>query len=426
MSSQSAAGARVRWGRVLLISSALIAAGVGGLFLYRHLMKPPAAGPTPAPTPSEGASGGLAAVFDGADQDRPQVKIGLRAVGEPFKQPTDVQIAPDGTLIVLEKRGHAHWLDPKSGARGEWFNADVLTRSEQGLLGLAFHPKFAENGKLYLNMVVSAEGRPYTRIQQYSIPAGQPLRDHQPTPGPVILDVSQPYANHNAGQLAFGPDSYLYVGFGDGGLANDPHNHGQNPKTLLGAMIRVDVDHPGPDRPYSVPADNPFIGRPDHRPELWAIGLRNPWRYTFTPDGRLVAGDVGQNKWEEITFVPKGANLGWRLREADRCFIPQEGCPTEGLLDPIYTYSHEEGRSVTGGEIYGADAVPALKNHYIFGDYGSGRLWAMTLPAVGEAVKTVKTLGRWPINPVAFARTPAGEVYLADFTGGRILQVTGP
>ncbi|MFN3199404.1 MAG: PQQ-dependent sugar dehydrogenase [Bradymonadia bacterium] len=421
MPAQSATSASIRWGRTLTI--ALIAAGAAatGLFLYlRSPVEPPKG---PAQPEGESFSAGVTAAFDGADRQRQRLAVDLTPVGQ-FELPTDIQFAPNGLMIVLQKQGGARWHDLETGEQGTWFDTKVLTRSEQGLLGLAFHPDYSANGKIYLNMVVSKRGKPFTRIQVWQMPQGASIKDTAPTPGPVLMDVLQPYANHNAGQVAFGPDGFLYVGLGDGGHANDPHDHGQNTRSFLGSMLRLDVDHPALGKPYGIPKDNPFVGQDTHKPEMWAVGLRNPWRYSFTPDGRLVTGDVGQNKWEEITFVPKGGNLGWRLREAAHCFKPARDCVVDGLTDPVYTYSHAEGRSVTGGFVATGDQVPALKGMYVFGDFVSGRLWAMKLPADDAQVKDVTTLGRWPISPSSFGRDAQGQLYVADFRGGQVYRLT--
>lgn len=428
MPSEISVTAPIRWGRTLAVGGALAALAVGAVMWWL----PP--GDPPAPTPGEGkhapppgrsrapALAGTLGVFDGADARRPQLALSLTSVGQ-FERPTDIQFAPDGLMIVLQKGGEAFWRDLATGKQGKWFELDVLTRSEQGLLGLAFHPKYTENGKLYTNAVVKKSGAAVTRVQAWQMPVGADIRATAPRPGPILFEVPQPYANHNAGQVAFGPDGYLYVGFGDGGAGDDPHDHGQNTQTFLSSMIRIDVDRPTGGKPYGVPPDNPFVGDARYRPEMWAIGLRNPWRYSFTPDGRLICGDVGQNKWEEITFVPKGGNLGWRLREADHCFNPAEGCPTEGLTDPIYAYGRREGRSVTGGHVYTGARIGALKGKYVFGDFATGRLWALDLPEGDQRVEQATALGRWSINPVAFGRDASGELYVADFSGGKVLKL---
>lgn len=369
---------------------------------------------TPGPKPA----------FDKIDRARARLDVRLELVAEGFERPTDIQPVPGqpGRLVVLEKTGAAWWLDLGSGETGKWLTRDVLTRSEQGLLGLAFHPAFARNGRFYLNFSVALDGRKHTRVAEFTVAAGQPLERTRPKQSRVLMDVEQPWANHNAGQLAFGPDGMLYIGMGDGGAANDPRGHGQNLETLLGAMLRVDVDAAA--RPYGIPPDNPFVGREGARPEIWAYGLRNPWRYSFTPDGRLVVADVGQNAFEEIALVARGENHGWKLREGGRCFPSGRRCTGGELTDPIWEYPHAEGTSVTGGLVYTGAAVPALKGLYVFGDFTTGRVWALRLPARPglQPESALRALGRWPINISTFGVDHRGEMYVADFTRGRVYR----
>lgn len=360
--------------------------------------------------------------WDGPDARRPRVAVTLEPVAWGLEQPTDIQFPPGRSdlMFVLEKTGAIRVLEPGAGAGEPWLKLEVLTASEQGLLGLAFHPRFVENGRFYLNLVTrdAADEHDVTRVEEWAIPAGADPRASKPSRRRVLLEVRQPYQNHNAGQLAFGPDGKLYVGLGDGGWRADPGGHGQNPGTLLGSMLRLDVD--GPDL---VPADNPFVGRPGHRPEVWAYGLRNPWRYAFSPDGRLVVGDVGQDRWEEITVVGRGENHGWNRREAAHCFPPDTKCSARGLVDPVHEYGRDEGASVTGGVFYGGAAIPALRGRYVFGDFVSGRLWAFELPPPGQKVDTVYALGRWRLTPSTFGRDAAGEVYVADFARGIVYRL---
>lgn len=375
------------------------------------------------------ASGGaLAPTFEGVDAQRQQVAIGLALAGEGFDQPTDIQAVPGqpGRMVVLEKTGAAKWWTPASGESGPWLRREVLTRSEQGLLGLAFHPKFTANGRFFVNYSVDVGGQKTTRVAEWAVAAGKAIAETKPREVRTILEVAQPWANHNAGQLAFGPDGMLYIGMGDGGAANDPKGHGQDLGTLLGAMLRIDVDRPGEGgRAYAIPADNPFVKQAGARPEIWAYGLRNPWRYSFAPDGRLVVADVGQNRFEEITIVGKGQNHGWNRREGRECFPPGSECSDFSSTDPIWVYPRSEGISVTGGHVY-TGSVAALRGMYVFGDYGSGRLWALPLPEVkiGTPSKPIRALGRFQISPTAFGVGHDGEMYVADFARGRIYRIT--
>ena len=236
-----------------------------------------------------------------------------------------------------------------------------------------------------------------------------------------ILSVGQPYQNHNAGQLAFGPDGMLYIALGDGGWHYDPRGHGQNLGTLLGSMLRVDVNAA---KGYAVPPDNPFVDREGARPEIWAYGLRNPWRFSFASDGRLLVADVGQNNFEEVNVVQKGDNLGWKTREARHCFDPNEDCATEGLVDPIFEYPRELGLSVTGGYEYTGSRVEILKGAYVFADFTSGHMWALKLPEKREGpMADSQLLGRWPLLISAFGRDAQGELYVADWGRGLVLGV---
>jgi glucose/arabinose dehydrogenase len=380
---------------------------------------------TPEYVPALTAEGGFGPSFDGPDLERPRLGVRLVPVTTGLVQPTDLQFVPGdpALLIALEKRGTARWADLAAGRQGLLFELAVLDDSEMGLLGLAFHPDFVTNGRLFVNATVEHAGEPVTEISEWRVPAGSDLRRTRPARHAVLLRVVQPYPNHDAGQLAFGPDGHLYVGLGDGGWRDDPHGAGQDPSTLLGGMLRLDVDGAEAGRPYRVPADNPFVGREGHRPELWAIGLRNPWRYSFTPDGRLVVADVGQDRWEEVSILGRGDNAGWKIREADHCFEPEEGCRTEGLVDPVWSYGREDGGSITGG--YVVTATGALSGRYLVGDFLSGRLWALDLPAPGApgARATAHALGRFPFLPSTFGRDAEGHVYVAGFRSGTVWRI---
>jgi glucose/arabinose dehydrogenase len=240
----------------------------------------------------------------------------------------------------------------------------------------------------------------------------------------VLLEVGQPYSNHDGGGLAFGDDHMLYVALGDGGSQNDPHKNGQNPQSLLGKMLRLDPK-PSADLPYSIPNDNPFLKQPKFRPEIWAYGLRNPWRFSFTGEGRIITGDVGQDRFEEVDLIRGGDNLGWNVREAGHCLSSDDSCSSNGFVDPIFEYDRSLGSCVTGGTIYRGTEVPSLKDKYIFGDCASGRLWALPVPKEsGGSYQVAELLGRWSqLSFVTFARDAQGEVYVADFTGGTIYKI---
>lgn len=359
--------------------------------------------------------------FAGKDAARERIEIRLTEVAHGLSQITDVQFVPNEPTVawVLEKDGRLVWVDVATGETRTLHQFAVSTVSELGLLGLAFHPKFPAERRFFIDRTVpGANGKDFTLIEQCSIPAGAGLHEGLFS-CKTLIEQEQPYQNHNAGQLVFGPDGLLYVGFGDGGSGGDPHGNGQNPGTLLGKMLRLDVDGES-----LVPKDNPFVGREGFRPEIFALGLRNPWRYSFDPKGRLIVADVGENKYEELDFVAAGDNLGWNSREGFHCYAPETGCRTEGLREPFYEYEHDEGQSITGGYVVLSDRIPALKNKYVFGDFVRGRLWAIELPAKPEQrVTKVFALGAQRANFSTFGRDAAGNLYVADFTGERLLRV---
>jgi glucose/arabinose dehydrogenase len=364
--------------------------------------------------------------FQGADRDRKQIGIALRRLAEGIDQPTDVQFPPgmNGWAVVLQKSGVARWLNVDRGTHAELFRVEVRTASEEGLLGIAFHPRFAQNGRFFINYVTSDGEHDVSRVAEWKLsPSTGALKDARAQAGPVLMEVQQPYPNHNAGQLAFGPDGYLYIGWGDGGAAFDPHGNGQDGSSLLGSMLRIDVD--SAQRPYAVPKDNPFLQRPGFAPETWAYGLRNPWRYSFDPRGRLVIADVGQNRWEEIDLVTAGDNLGWNLKEGFECVHPEAGgCARSDLIDPVWAYGRDDGLSITGGYVATGNRVPALAGLYVFGDYGSGKLFAIALPDDrGRRVEQPIALGQWDMHPATFGRDAAGDLYLADFSHGDIYRL---
>jgi glucose/arabinose dehydrogenase len=396
--------------RSIRLTLALSASAVAAAAAWRHFVM--------AAPPSD-----LTPLFDGTDAARPHVAVSLVPIVTGLSQPTDVQFPPgrDDLMLVLEKGGTIRAVTVADGRATPWLEVSVRTAGEEGLLGLAFHPRFAENGRFFLDLVTTEDGQDVTHVEEWTVKPGGDLRAAKPERKRVLLVQPQPYTNHNAGQLQFGPDGKLYVGLGDGGSANDPHGNGQNPGVLLGKMLRLDVDGPS-----LVPSDNPFVGREGWRPEIWAYGLRNPWRYAFSPDGRLVVADVGQNLWEEIDVVGRGDNLGWARREGRHCFPPDTKCSSEGMVDPIHEYGRDEGLSITGGVFVTGDAVPALRGKYLFADFGSGRFWAIDVPKGVQKVDTVQSLGRWPVTPTAFGRDAKGDAYVADFARGIVYKLAKP
>ena len=250
--------------------------------------------------------------------------------------------------------------------------------TEEGLLGLAFDPGYSVNGYLYVYYSAALPRR--SVLSRFSLSRTNPgVAD--PDSERIIMEIPQPAANHNGGQLAFGPDAYLYVGLGDGGYGGDPFRNGQNVGTLLGTILRLDVtDVPG-GAAYAIPPDNPFVGVEGAREEVWAYGFRNPWRFSFDElgdgQGRLWVADVGQNRWEEIDLVERGLNYGWNVMEGAHCFSSGLNCDTAGLQLPVIEYDHSDGCSVTGGYVYRGQAIPSLVGSYLYGDFCSGRRWGM-------------------------------------------------
>ena len=296
--------------------------------------------------------------------------------------------------------------------------AVVSSYSERGLLGLDFHPDYANNGQFFVHYN-NPGGE--TVIARYQVSADNPNAG-DPASGEVLFTHPQPFANHNGGQIAFGPDGYLYIGLGDGGSAADPQNHGQRSDTLLGNILRIDVDN---GEPYSIPDDNPIATvNPGLAPEIWAWGLRNPWRFSFdSATGDLYIADVGQNQWEEINFQPAdspgGENYGWRVFEASTIF---SGEPDPGnTVFPIAEYDHSQGCSVTGGYVYRGADLPAMDGVYLFGDWCSGNIWASyrTTDNTWETMPFQRNTG---YNISSFGESETGELYLVDYRG-RILQL---
>jgi glucose/arabinose dehydrogenase len=330
--------------------------------------------------------------------------------------------AGDDRLFVVEQPGRVRII--RAGALlPEPFldiSANVSGSGERGLLSIAFHPRYATNGYFYVNYTDLAGD---TRIERYSVSGTNPDAADA-TSAQLVLFVAQPYPNHNGGLLVFGPDGMLYVGLGDGGSGGDPHNNGQSTATLLGKLLRLDVDG---GTPYTIPADNPFVGQPAARREIWALGLRNPWRFSFDHvSGLLYVADVGQNRWEEINVVAAnrpGVNYGWRVLEANECFGAST-CDSHGLERPALDYAHSDGAcSVTGGAVYRGTRIPAIVGHYFYSDYCAGFLRSFRYED-GQAVDRrewgVGALGR----VLSFGEDLAGELYVLS-EDGRVYRLEG-
>ncbi len=353
----------------------------------------------------------------------PQISLSGAAGG--FTLPVHVTHAGDGTgrIFVVEQAGRIRILDNGTVLPGAFLDisAGVACCGEQGLLSAAFPPGFVSKGYFYVNYTRAGDGA--TVVARYRVSPGTP-NAADPASEEILLTVSQPFANHNGGQIAFGPDGHLYIGMGDGGSGGDPLNNAQNPGTLLGKLLRIDPESGAV--PYAVPQDNPFVGTPGALPEIWALGLRNPWRFAFDrATGDLYLGDVGQGSFEEIDFQaagdPGGANYGWKVLEGTECFS-SPGCSSAGMTAPVATYPHSPDCSVTGGMVYRGDSLP-LQGIYFYGDFCTGRIWGLRRNASGWDVAELLL----PQNPVrnvsTFGEDEAGNVYLADYASGDLLKV---
>jgi len=354
----------------------------------------------------------------------PPNSVTLTPVVSGLSSPVDLQAADDttGRLFVVEQPGTIRIL--QNGALLPTPFLDIRSRvtfsGEMGLLGVAFHPGFAQSGRFYVNYVRGPQAQRQTVIAEYQVSAAD-ANQADPATERILLVVNQPFDNHKGGQLAFGPDKFLYIGLGDGGSGGDPMGNGQNLQTLLGKMLRVDVDHMTGALPYAIPADNPFAAG-GGLPEIWAYGLRNPFRFSFDPaTGRLFVGDVGQSAYEEVDILQKGGNYGWNAMEGLHCYTPAAGCDMTGLMLPIAEYSHSEGIAVIGGYVYHGTAMAGLAGSYIFGDFGVGKIWRLTQDTSG-AWQRVLLLSGGP-SMSSFGRDSTGELYLLDYSGGAISKV---
>jgi glucose/arabinose dehydrogenase len=343
-------------------------------------------------------------------------------VADGFRNPTNIVQPPDGTnrLFITEQPGTIRILQGGKTLPVPFLDVTRKLTSvgnEQGLLGLAFHPDFAKNGVFFI-AYTNPKGQP--TLARYTVSAADP-NVADPQSGKELLSVQHPFPNHNGGQVGFGPDGYLYWGIGDGGSAADPFNNGQNVKTLLGDILRLDVSGDS----YTIPPDNPFVSVSGALPELWAIGLRNPWRFSFDQKtGELYIADVGQNQYEEVNVQPAaskgGENYGWSIWEANHRF--KDGEPVTPVVFPVTEYSHSDGGcSVTGGYVYRGAALPALAGVYIYGDYCSGEVWTLHRDEAGKWIN--QTLMGTGLNITTFGQDTAGEIYLADRNSGAILKL---
>jgi glucose/arabinose dehydrogenase len=359
-----------------------------------------------------------------------RIALSVRATG--LSEPVFVTSASDGTgrMFIVEQTGRI-LVDQGGTILPTPFlsitKSVTTVGSEQGLLGLAFHPGFKTNRKLYVNYTNTAGD---TVIREYKASATNPNVVDGST-GRTILTIAQPYANHNGGMLAFGRDGYLYIGMGDGGDGGDPQDRAQNVNSLLGKMLRIDVNHTTATTAYRSPSTNPYVSRAG-RDEIWQIGLRNPWRFSFDrSNGTLWIGDVGQNNWEEVdravvssSGAGRQVNWGWDDMEGAHCYEPMTACLTAGRKLPMLTYSHSVGRcAITGGYVYRGTKIPALVGGYVFADYCTGEIFVVSATAATPASKAL--LLNTPYQISGFGESAAGELYVLDHNGGMYLIVQG-
>ncbi len=356
-----------------------------------------------------------------------RIRLALSASG--LSKPVFLVSARDGTgrLFIVEQTGRVRIYVNGAVLSTSFLSigSQVSKGSEQGLLGLAFHPGYRTNRKLYVNFT-DLNGD--TVIREYRASSTNPNVVATST-ARTILKVGQPYDNHNGGMLAFGPDGYLYIGLGDGGSGGDPGNRAQNKDSLLGKILRIDINGTTSTTNYRNPSSNPYVGVAG-RNEIWQIGMRNPWRFSFDrANGNLWIGDVGQGSWEEIdravrtsSGAGKGVNWGWRVLEGFHCYNPSTGCSTSGKTMPVLEYDHGGGRcSVTGGYVYRGKLVPALVGGYVFADYCSGEIWVINATAASPAAKTLLLDTNFTIS--SFGENASGELYVLDHDGGKLYAI---
>lgn len=341
-------------------------------------------------------------------KDGDQVYV-VEQCGRIWAFPRQAQVRPEERLKVLD-------LTSVVLAPG---NKEHPGGNEEGLLGFAFHPNFAQNHTVFAHysVAVGAKGRK-GRLSRFHMAADGTVDVASEA---VLLEVDQPEANHNGGMIAFGPDGFLYMGLGDGGGAGDKHGargNGQDTGTLLGKILRLDVNRAGDAAAYAVPVNNPFVNKAGFRPEIWALGLRNPWRFSFDrASGELWCGDVGQNAHEEVDVIVKGGNYGWRVREGKSPFAAKEEPATQPVLEPVADHERAEAMSVTGGYVYRGEAMPELRGWYVYGDFVTGRFWRLRRdPATGKAQGPVPLPCKLT-TLASFGEDAAGELYACCFDG---------
>ena len=347
--------------------------------------------------------------------------IELTEIANGLQKPVYLTHAFDQRLFVVEQAGKIKIID-----HGELLATpflDIVDRvgsksNEQGLLSVAFHPNYPQNGIFFIQYT-NLDGD--SVVERYHVASDDP-NSADLTSATPLFTLGQPYSNHNGGQLQFGKDGYLYIGLGDGGSGGDPQGHAQNQSDLLGDILRIDVDHGDP---YAIPSDNPFVGEDAKRGEIWASGFRNPWRFSFDRlTGDLYIADVGQNEREELNFQSAeskgGENYGWNYWEGTHCY--EEPCSEEKMVMPVLEYDHDQGCSITGGYLYRGTKWPSLWGNYLYADYCQGKVWAVIRPNDLNAAWTPQLLLDGGIQPASFGEDWQGELYIVDH-GGIIYQI---
>jgi quinoprotein glucose dehydrogenase len=337
--------------------------------------------------------------WDGAAKDQLYVADQL---GKIFRMPNKSSVTEDDLSLVLDWEDHVSYKEKEN---------------EEGLLGLAFHPKFKDNGQFFLHYTIKGEPEHTNVIARFKV--GKDGKA-DPASHEVLLSITHPFWNHKGGGLAFGPDGYLYISVGDGGKRDDPFGNGQNKDSLMGKILRIDVDKKDTGKPYAIPKDNPFANEKNAKGEIFAYGLRNVWGMNFdSKTGQLWAADVGQDVWEEIDIIVKGGNYGWNLREAMHKFTLAGGGsdPRKDLIEPIYEYHHDLGKSITGGFVYRGKKLPELVGWYLYADYLAPKVWALKYDEKTKTVsnRTLDYVGSGTF--IAFGNDADGEAYITDAFG---------
>jgi len=346
--------------------------------------------------------------------------IALQPFVSGLTSPVDLQPSRDGTgrLFVVEQGGIIRVIKAGKLLATPFLNLTNIVHSggEEGLLGLAFHPAYKTNGRFFVNYTRVVSGQHQTIIAEYHVSSTN--KDVADPTGAILLKVNQPFDNHKGGQLVFGPDGYLYIGLGDGGDQGDPLKNGQKLSTLLGKMLRIDVDSGAP---YKIPPTNPFIGRTGVKPEIWAYGFRNPWRFSFDLQSKkLYIGDVGQDAYEEIDIGTIGGNFGWNVMEGAHCYPIGSTCNQSGKILPIAEVPHPEAEAIIGGFLYRSTVIPGLSGYYVFGDFITGTIWGLKQVSGTWQRTTLLSTGR---GISAFGRDASGTLYVIDYLNGAIFKI---